>query len=276
MGNQPDERNKEKIEISTVQNKKSAQLLFTLVKNDLKSRYSGSALGIFWAYVQPLVTVLVFWYVFQVGFRNPPVNNVQFILWFVAGYIPWTYFNDGVLSSANVFYEYSYLVKKIKFKVWQLPLIKVLSSFCIHIFLLLFVFMLYLVYGYKPTLAWLSVPYYSLCIMALLIGNAYLVGSLSVFFKDASQLVNILLQIGFWLTPVFWSPQSMSGKVLSILKFNPLYYVIEGNRKALIEGSGFWTRSLPATAYFWGFVLVMLLIGSKVYKKLRVHFSDLL
>ncbi len=256
--------------------KEEIKLLLSLVKNDLKSRYSGSALGLTWAYVQPLVTVLVFWYVFQVGFRNPPVNNVEFILWFVAGYIPWTYFNDGLLSSTNVFYEYSYLVKKMKFKVWQLPIIKVLSSFCIHVFLLLFVFFLYLIYGYRPSIAWISVPYYSLCVMALLIGNAYLVGALSVFFKDAGQLVNILLQIGFWLTPVFWSPSTMNEKVLKVLRFNPLYYVFEGNRAALIEGVGFWRQSPLMTAYFWVFAIAVMLVGRKVYLGLRVHFSDLL
>lgn len=80
-------------------------LITKLVKNDLKSRYSGSAFGMVWAYVQPLVTVLVFWYVFQVGFKNPPVDNIEYILWFIAGYIPWIYFNDSVLASTNVFYE---------------------------------------------------------------------------------------------------------------------------------------------------------------------------
>ena len=114
-------------------------LITKLVKNDLKSRYSGSAFGMVWAYVQPLVTVLVFWYVFQVGFKNPPVDNIEYILWFIAGYIPWIYFNDSVLASTNVFYEYSYLVMKMKFKVWQLPIIKVLSSLCIHMFFILFI-----------------------------------------------------------------------------------------------------------------------------------------
>ena len=252
------------------------RLISDLVKNDLKSRYSGSALGIFWAYVQPLVTVIVFWYVFQVGFRNPPVNNVEFILWFVAGYIPWTFFNDGILASTNVFYEYSYLVKKMKFKVWQLPIIKVLSSFCIHVFLLVFVIFLYLVYGYTPNIAWISVIYYSICVIALLIGNAYLVGALSVFFKDAGQLVGILLQIGFWLTPVFWSPATMNEKVLNVLKLNPLYYIFEGNRAALIDGIGFWQQQHGMAIYFWCAVVVIFFIGKKVYSKLRVHFSDLL
>ncbi len=256
--------------------KEDIRLMSNLVQNDLKSRYSGSALGLIWAYVQPLVTVLVFWFIFQVGFRNPPVKDVEYILWFVAGYIPWTFFNDGLLSSTNVFYEYAYLVKKMKFKVWQLPIIKVLSSFCIHIFLLTFVIFLYLVYGYTPKFAWISVIYYSFCVLALLMGNAYLVGALSVFFKDVGQLVGILLQIGFWLTPVFWSPTTMNENVLRLLRFNPLFYVFEGNRAALIDGKGFWQQSPLMTLYFWCFALVMFFIGKKVYSGLRVHFSDLL
>ena len=105
------------------------RLLRKLVGNDLKSRYSGSAFGIVWAFIQPLVTVLVFWYVFQLGFRNPPIDNVEYILWFIAGYIPWSFFSDGMQSATNVLYEYSYLVKKMKFKVWMLPLIKVFSFY---------------------------------------------------------------------------------------------------------------------------------------------------
>ena len=251
------------------------RLLLSLVKNDLKSRYSGSALGLVWAFVQPLVTVVVFWFVFT-GMRNPPVDDVPFILWFVAAYIPWTFFNDGLLSTTNVFYEYSYLVKKMKFKIWLLPIIKLLSSFCIHMFLLLFVFFLYIIYGYTPTVAWISVLYYSVCVFALLIGLAYFVGAISVFFKDAAQLINILLQLGFWMTPVFWSPTTMNEKVMKVLRFNPLYYVMEGNRASLINGVGFWSRPIMETVYFWIFSFIMLVIGTKVYRNLRAHFSDLL
>lgn len=252
------------------------KLICKLVKNDLKARYSGSALGLVWAYVQPLVTVLVFWYVFQVGFRNPPVSDVEYILWFIAGFIPWTFFNDGILSSANVFYEYSYLVKKMKFKVWQLPIVKVMSSFCIHFFLLVFVVGMYLLYGHQPKLAWVSILYYSGCIMFLLIGNAFLVGALSVFFKDAVQMVGIILQIGFWLTPVFWSDESMSENILRILSLNPLHYVLQGYRDALIRGIPFWEEPIGQIAYFWIIAIIINIIGLSIYKKLRVHFSDLL
>lgn len=256
--------------------KQDIRLVLSLVKNDLKSRYSGSALGIVWAYVQPLVTIFVFWYVFQVGFRNPPVNNIEFILWFVAGYMPWTFFNDGLISSANVFYEYSYLVKKMKFKVWLLPIIKVLSSFCIHIVLIALMILLYILYGHSPSVAWISVLYYSGCVMALLIGNAYFVGAVSVFFRDAGQLVAVLLQLGFWVTPIFWNPATMNENVMKVLRLNPLYYIIEGNRAALINNVGFWQQPLAMTLYFWAVVAIVFFVGYKVYRGLRPHFSDLL
>ncbi len=252
------------------------ELMGKLVQNDLKSRYSGSAFGFVWAYIQPLVTILVFWYVFQIGFKNPPVDNIEYILWFIAGYIPWTYFNDGVMSSSNALYEYSYLVKKIKFKVWTIPIIKVWSSLYIHAFFLVFIIGMYFLYGYSFQLAWISILYYTFCLLILLIGNAYLVSSLAVFFKDASQLVNVILQIGFWLTPVFWSDAAMNESALKILKYNPLYYIISGYRMALINGTGFWQRSNNETLYYWGITMVIVLIGVKVYQTLKIHFADLL
>lgn len=258
------------------ESKKFCLLLKKLVKNDLKSRYSGSVFGIVWAFIQPLVTILVFWYVFQIGFRNPPVDNIEFILWFIAADIPWIYFNDAVLSSTNVLYEYSYLVKKMKFKVWMLPVIKVFSSLYIHVFFMIFIVGMYLLYGYSFQISWLSMVYYSFAMTVLITGIAFIVSSLAVFLKDASQIVGIILQIGFWLTPVFWADSSMNASVLRILKLNPLYYIISGYRDAFIYGVHFWQESVRLTLYFWIAAGFVLLAGIKVYKKLEVHFADLL
>ena len=75
--------------------KEDIKLTVDLVNNDLKARYSGSAFGIVWAFVQPLITIVVFWYVFQVGFKNSPVDDVEFILWLIAGFIPWSFFKQS-------------------------------------------------------------------------------------------------------------------------------------------------------------------------------------
>lgn len=251
-------------------------LLKKLVRNDLKSRYSGSAFGVVWAFVQPLVTILVFWFVFQVGFRNPPVANIQFILWYIAAFIPWTYFNDAVMSSSNVMYEYSFLVKKMKFKVWLLPIVKVFSSLYIHLFFLAFIMFMYLIYGYSFQFSWLSMVYYSFAMTILLIGIAYVVSSFAVFLKDATQMVNIVLQIGFWMTPIFWADSSLNENVLHVLRLNPLYYIVTGYRDALISGIPFWEHSAKSTVYYWVVAFLMLVLGAKIYNTLKDHFSDLL
>ncbi len=250
-------------------------LLVNLVKNDLKSRNSGALFGTMWVFAQPLVTILVFWYVFQVGFRNSPVNNVQFIVWFVAGYIPWIFFNDAVLSSSNCLYEYSFLVKKIKFRTSLLPIVKVISSTCIHLFFMLFTIFIYIIYGYSIEWAWLNIIYYSFCLFVLSIGVSWIVSSVSVFLKDFSQLVNILLQIGFWLAPIFWNPGTMSESVMRVLKLNPIYYIIVGYRSCLIDGIPFWDRG-PITYYYWAVTMSIFIIGATVFRRLRAHFADIL
>ena len=81
-------------------------LIWNLSKNDFKTKYAGSYLGIFWAFVQPVVTVLIYWFVFQVGFKSAPVKEVPFILWLVAGIVPWFFFSDmriGNRRSSSLF-----------------------------------------------------------------------------------------------------------------------------------------------------------------------------
>lgn len=251
------------------------RLVINLAKNDVKSRYAGSFFGIIWAFIQPLVTILVFWYVFQVGFKNSPVNNIEFILWFVAAYIPWIYFNDGVLSAANCFFEYNYLVKKIKFRTSILPIVKVISASFIHMFFIAFVWFIYFAYGYGFKLIWLQTFYYSFCVFCLIIGISWIVSSISVFFKDFSQIVNIVLQIGFWLTPVFWAPDNISKSVLTVLKFNPMYYIVQGYRDCFISGIWFWQRGM-INLYYWCVVFIIFVFGAVIFRKLRPHFADMI
>ncbi|HCT64582.1 MAG TPA: teichoic acid ABC transporter permease [Lachnospiraceae bacterium] len=251
------------------------RFIINLAKNDVKSRYAGSFFGIFWAFMQPLVTILVFWFVFQVGFKKSPVINIEFILWFVAAYIPWIYFSDGVISSANCFFEYSYLVKKMKFRTSILPIVKVLSATLIHLFFIIFVLLMYFIYGYKFEIIWLQTIYYSFCTFCLIIGISWIVSSISVFFKDFAQIVNIALQIGFWLTPIFWSPDSISESVLTVLKFNPMYYVVQGYRDCFITGIYFWQRG-TINFYFWGVVCIVFVLGTVTFKRLRPHFADMI
>ena len=99
------------------------KLIWSLSKNDFKTKYAGSYLGIVWAFVQPVITILVYWFVFQVGFRSTQPAQYPYVLVLVSGIIPWFFFADALNGGSNSLLEYNYLVKKIVFNIDILPVI---------------------------------------------------------------------------------------------------------------------------------------------------------
>ena len=98
-----------------------------------------------------------------------------------------------------------------------------------------------------------------------------------VFFKDLGQIVNIILQVGIWVTPIMWNIDSaqFSPTVIKILKFNPMFYIVQGYRDSFINQKWFWEYP-TMTLYYWIFAMVVLLLGIRVFRKLRTHFADVL
>ena len=251
------------------------RLLYSLTKNDFKQKYLGSYLGIAWAFIQPLITVLIFWFVFQVGFKSKPVNDVPFILWLIAGMFPWFFFTDAISNATNAVTENSYLVKKIVFKVSFLPLIKIFSALIVHLFFTFFMYGLFMVYGYSFDIHWLQSFYYLFAMIVLMLGFSYVTSSVVVFFKDMGQLVAMMLQIGFWATPIFWYVGMFPAKYHWLFKLNPLYYIIEGYRDSMIHHIWFWEKPTIGL-YFWVVAAIMIAVGFSTFRKLKPHFADVL
>ena len=246
-----------------------------LAKKDLQTRYLGSYLGILWAFVQPAVTILIFWFVFQVGFKSAPVDDFPFILWLLCGMIPWFFFSDSVLGGTNSVLENSYLVKKVVFRVSILPLIRILSSLIVHIFFILVIFLLFLIYGYTPSIYSLQVFYYLFCMLVLILGLSWITSSLVIFLRDLGQIIAIVIQFGFWLTPIFWSFKVMPEKYHFMFKLNPVYYIIEGYRDSFINHAWF-LHHYNLTISFWSITLVIFTTGILLFKRLKPHFADVL
>lgn len=254
---------------------KNRKLAVYLAKNDMKNKFAGSYFGVFWAFVQPIITILLYWFVFQVGLRSGDVADVPFVLWLMAGLIPWFFFQDAVLNATNSFTEYSYLVKKVVFNIDILPVVKIISALFIHVFFLAVLIVIYTIFGYFPGAVALLLLYYSFAMIMLAIGIAYFTSAIAVFFKDTSQIMGVLMQIGVWVTPIMWNIDGMnlSENFKIIFKINPMYYVVRGYRDTLIYGKSF--LDMPyLTIYFWVVVVVLLFVGSTVYKRLKPHFAD--
>ena len=258
--------------INAIRDKK---LIFDLAKNDFKTRYAGSYFGIIWAFVQPVIMILVYWFALGVGLRSGQTMSYPFVLWLMCGLVPWFFFSDALGSGTNALTEYSYLVKKVVFKINILPIVKIVSALFVHLVFVALVILLHACYGYYPSWYTLQIFYYITCNFALAMALIYLTSSAVVFFKDLNQIIGIILQVGIWATPIMWDASGFSSKMNMVLKLNPVYYVVNGFRDSLLEEVWFWER--PAwTVCFWSIVILLYVIGRRVFKKLQIHFADVL
>ena len=256
--------------------KKDVTLVARLAANDFKTKYAGSYLGIIWAFVQPVVTIFVYWFVFST-IRSGNVRSVPFVLWLMAGLIPWFYFQDSLNAGTSSLIEYSYLVKKIVFNIDILPVVKLVSSLFVHVFFLCVLIVIYLVSGHFPGIYVLQIPYYSAAMFCLVLGIVYLTSAVVVFFRDLTQIINIALQVGVWMTPIMWNFDDLhiSGKLMYVFKANPMFYIVDGMRDAMINKVWFWEKP-GLTLYFWLFTVIVFLLGRRVFGRLKVHFADVL
>jgi teichoic acid transport system permease protein len=239
------------------------------------AKFSISLLGSVWAFALPLINILVFWFVFQVGLRNGDITGVPFIVWYVPAYLIWTFFQEALISSTNSIREYSYLVKKVYFPIATIPVIKIISSLIIHVVFILFIMILNGIYHMAPTVYYFQAIYYVFCTVVLSMGLGWLFSSISCIIPDMANVVNIFMQLGFWATPIIWNPNTISPTVLKILKTNPMFYVTEGYRQTFLYHQWFWEEPLY-TIYFWIFTVVVFAVGYRTFIKLQHRFADYL
>ena len=255
----------------------SRHLIWKLAKNDFKKRYAGSYMGAVWAMAQPVVTVGMYYVVFdlimEAGGRGD--SDIPFVLFLTAGLVPWFFFSEALNHGTNALLEYNYLVKKVVFKISVLPIIKIIAATFIHVFFVGILLIVAAIYGYYPTVYTLQIFYYSACLFIFVLALCYTTCSIVVFFRDLSQIISIALQIGMWATPILWDINSLSARWVFVLKLNPLVYIVNGYRTA-VYGRQWFFQDFFSTMYFWIITVVLFGIGGAVFKRLKVHFADVL
>lgn len=269
----------DKITVLPVELYQNRRLIWKLARNDFKKRYAGSYLGGVWAMVQPVVTVVMYWLVFDKIFNSSgPMRGgieVPYVLFLTAGLVPWFFFSEALNNGTSALLEYNYLVKKVVFKISILPIIKVIAATFIHAFFILVLFIISIAYGYYPSLYTLQIFYYSACLFIFVLAICYSTCAIVVFFRDLSQIINILLQIGMWATPILWNLDEMDGVWQTVFKINPLVYIVNGYRSAIYEYEWFW-QDFYSTTYFWIVTVVLFLLGALIFKRLKSQFADVM
>lgn len=272
----------DKLTILPVELYDNRRLIWKLAKNDFKKRYAGSYLGFIWAMVQPVVTVVMYWFVFDNFFGQKAQMlstgiSMPYVLYLTAGLVPWFYFTEALTNGTTALLEYNYLVKKVVFKISILPIIKIIAATFIHLFFALVLLVVAILYGCYPTIYTIQILYYSFCLFVLVLGLSYTTCAVVVFFRDLTQIINIVLQVGMWATPILWNITMISDNptLTTVIKLNPLVYVVNGYRSAICEKEWFFA-DFYSTMYFWIFTVVIFGIGALIFKRLKTHFADVL
>lgn len=256
----------------------SRHLIWKLAKNDFKKRYAGSYMGAVWAMIQPVVTITMYYIVFDKIMGNSinrGTGEIPYVLFLTTGLVPWFYFTEALTNGTNALLEYNYLVKKVVFKISVLPIIKIIAATFIHAFFACVMLVVAAIYGYYPTVYTLQIFYYSACLFILVLALSYTTCAIVVFFRDLAQIINIALQIGMWATPILWNIDTLSPRWVVILKLNPLVYIVNGYRSAVYEKEWFF-QDFFSTMYFWIITVVLFGIGAAIFKRLKVHFADVM
>ncbi len=270
----------DKLTVLPVELWNSRKLIKRLAVNDFKKRYAGSYMGIVWALAQPVVTVCMYYIVFDIIFnqRAQAVSGgieVPYVLFLTTGLVPWFFFTEALTNGTTSLLEYNYLVKKVLFKISILPIIKIIAAMFIHIFFICVLMIIACIYGYYPNIYWLQIIYYMGCEFILVLSLSYATCAIVVFFRDLLQIINIGLQLFQWYTPILWNIEIVPDKFKWLIKLNPMTYIVEGYRNAIYGDTWFFEHFYSST-YFWLFVVATFCIGALIFKKSKPHFADIL
>ncbi|MFT8310859.1 MAG: ABC transporter permease [Sporolactobacillus sp.] len=266
---------------------KNLYLIRRLSLYELKSENTNNYLGMAWVVINPLIQILIYWLVFgEILGRSSeiPVDNgvtAPYIVWLISGIIVWFFVQPSIIQGSKSIYSRIRFIAKMNFPMSAIPSYVILEKFYQHLMITGIVIVILQFTEYKMSVYMIQLPYFMFAALAFLFSVSLITSTFSTIVRDVHQVLISLMRMLFYLTPFLWEPARLADAGLpdffqKILLMNPMYYLVQGYRSALLGASWYGIDHIGYTAYFWGFVLVTLLFGSFVHLKFRDHFVDYL
>ena len=251
--------------------------ILKLAKADIVKTYSGAALGWAWAIIKPTVMVLVLWFAFSIGLRaNRDINGCPYILWILAGMVPWFYMSAMISQGTGAILKYRYLVTKMKFPISTIPTFVGLSKLMIHFFIIGIMLIIFIILGHFPGKYILQLPIYLLLMVIFFTFWSLFASMLSAMSKDFKNLVRSFVTPIFWLSGVMYDVNSIEvGWIKILMLFNPVSYFASGYRKTFIYETWIWQERIPFIC-FMIMLLVMIVAATWAYNRTVKEIPDIL
>jgi lipopolysaccharide transport system permease protein len=250
-------------------------LIQTLVTRELKARYRGSVLGFFWSFINPLLLLVVYSFVFTVVLPSTHPPEIEpYALFMFCGILPWTWFSSSLTEAANSLMSGGNLIKKVLFPAEILPIVSVLSNM-MHFFFGLPILLAFLIW-FRPTITIVEVLWFPVVVAVQLLftlGLSLLLSALTVHFRDIKDILSNLLTLWFFATPIIYPMHLAPGTISkAVLNANPFSHFAVSYQEILFYSGPFghwrWLLAVAAAS------MLLFLLGYFLFDRLRDSFAE--
>ncbi|CAM2892700.1 ABC transporter permease [Salinicoccus roseus] len=253
-------------------------LIWKLTIYNIKSQYANHYLGVFWNILQPAMQVLIYYVVFGLGLRGDrgDVGEIPFIIYLISGIFPWLFISQGINQASNAIQAQIGLVTKMKFPssiLLSMALTNSVINLCMTTALLL---ILSLVNGYSAPLDYLGFFYFVFASYMLIFGIALIMSSLVILVRDMKNVLQNVIRMFFFMTPIFWSLEEANGILQVLSSLNPFAYLLMNYRNAMVLDAAPFYGNLNDHLYFWSLALLLIYTGAHIHYRFRNKLVDYL
>lgn len=247
---------------------KYREMLFNLVKKDLRTRYKGSVLGFLWTFINPLLQLVVYSAVFSIIMR---VNVENYSIYLFVALIPWLFFATSIQVSCSSIISNKDLIKKVYFPRMIIPLSVATSAFMNMIFSMVIVFIALIISGIGLSKYIFFLPIVMILEYFMVIGMCLIFSALNVFFRDLEYILSIVMMAWMYLTPILYTMEMIPKELVYLFKINPMTSVIQAYRDIL------YYQRMPdfgAMGINVFYSLILIILGYFIFNKLQRKFAE--
>lgn len=254
-------------------------LILNFARHELVDRYAGSVLGGAWSFIMPLVQILIFTLIFseimgaRMAMLGAEFEKFGYSIYLVSGILAWTAFSSTVARVTGFYTDQANIIKKVPVDLASLPVYVVIADTVIYIVAMAFFAVFLLLIGFPFTWNWLYLPLVYALQAAFAYGLGFTMANFAVFLRDVRELVSVVLQVWFWLTPIVWVINILPESARAAFAVNPMFHIIGAYRDIILMGQA---PSATALAYPAGLAAGLLALGLFTVRRLERHIRDLI
>lgn len=251
--------------------------IFKLSIIELKKSYKGTLFGILWIIIKPLVTLTMFWFIFEFGIRsNAPIMGISKFDFMAVGFVSWFYMQDVILGGVHCLRRNKAFVCKIKFPVSTLMTIMVLSRAYVHFVLLGALYLYMIIKGMAPSIYNIQILFYFPLMVMFFLFVSWTTALYGAYSKDFENTIQAFIQGVFWISGILWNTYDIQNEGLRlVMLFNPVNYFVNGYRKCFLYHEWFFQSEIE-TYIFLGELIFVFFFGIYNYHRLRKNVADMI